>query len=309
MRKWLLKFLPSAVSLLLLVASLWVIRQEFQQYASGDLSRQLALIPKQNLGLAVGLTLLNCLVFTGYDTLAAQYVQQPLRYRQTALAAVISIPISNSVGLGLLSGSAIRYRFYAAWEVSPLKIAQILAFCNLSFWLGLLTVGGLLFLVQPVEIPVKLHLPFASSQPIGLIFLSLIAAYLLWNLLSQKPLKLGQMKLPHLPMGLCVRQLIVSSLDWSLAAAVLYALLPASDIAYSAYFGIYLLAQFAGVVSNVPGSLGIFETVMLLLLAPSFSNSSLFGALIAYRIIYYLLPLTIAMLLLVGYELRSHWRR
>jgi len=307
MFKHLLRLLPALISILILISSLWVIHQELQQYTKYDIWRQLAAIPRVQLGLAIVLTLLNCWVFTGYDTLAAQYVQHPLPYRQTALAAVTSIPIGNSVGLSLLSGSAIRYRFYAAWGVPSIKIAQMLAFCNLSFWLGLLTIGGLLFLGQPVEIPAKLHLPFASSQPIGVIFLTIITAYLLWNRLSSKRLRFGQMAIVHLPMSLCFGQIVVSSLDWILAAAILYALLPDNTaIAYTAYFGIYLLAQFAGVVSNIPGGLGIFETVMLLLLVPAVPSSALFGALIAYRVIYYLFPLTGAVLLLLLYEVHSH---
>jgi uncharacterized membrane protein YbhN (UPF0104 family) len=100
--------------------------------------------------------------------------------------------------------------------------------------------------------------------------------------------------------------MIISSLDWILAAAVLYALLPADpSISYAAYFGIYLLAQFAGVVSNIPGGLGVFETVLLLLLPPAVSSNALFTSLIAYRMVYYLLPLGVAILLLAGYEIRS----
>jgi uncharacterized membrane protein YbhN (UPF0104 family) len=251
MPKRLFRLLPSLMSIVLLLASIWVIRQEIQHYESRDIWRQLTAIPRSQAGWAIALTALNCLVFTGYDTLAAYYVRHPLPYGQTALAAVTSIPIGNSVGLALLSGSAVRYRLYASWGVPPLKIAQILAFCNLSFWLGLFTVGGFLFLSQPIEIPAKLHLPLPSTQLIGAIFLSVIAAYLLWKLFSQKTLQLGKLIIPHLPITLCIGQIIVSSLDWTLAATVLYALLPThSAIAYAAYFGIYLLAQFVGVVSN-----------------------------------------------------------
>lgn len=306
MLKRLLSLLPSLISVLLLLASIWVIGQELQQYESHDIWRYLVAIPKSSVGWAIALTLLNCLVFTGYDALAARYVRHSLPYWQTALTAAISIPIGNSVGLALLSGSAIRYRLYVSWGVSPLKIAQMIAFCNLSFWLGLFSVGGLLFLWHPVEIPARLHLPFRSAQPIGTIFLSVIATYLLWNLFSQKTLRLGRMTIPHLPMNLCMGQIIISSLDWTLAAAVLYALLPVNvSASYATYFEIYLLAQFAGVVSNVPGGLGVFETVMLLLLPPAVSSSALFGSLVAYRAVYYLLPLGIAVVLLAVYEIRS----
>lgn len=306
MPKRLLHLLPSLISVVLLISSIWVIRQELQQYEHQDIWQHLTAIPKSSVGWAIALTLLNVIVFTGYDTLSAQYVSHPLPYSQTALAAATSIPISNSVGLALLSGSAIRYRFYSPWGVPPIKIAQMIAFCNLSFWLGLFSVGGLLFLFQPIHIPSSLHLPFQSTQPIGVIFLSIIAAYLLWNRLIQKPLHVAGITIPHLPMNLCIWQIAVSSLDWTLAAAVLYVLLPSNTfVPYASYFGIYLLAQFAGVVSNVPGGLGVFETVMLLMLSPAVSSIALFGSLIAYRVIHYLFPLVLAALLIAGYEIHS----
>jgi uncharacterized membrane protein YbhN (UPF0104 family) len=66
-----------------------------------------------------------------------------------------------------------------------------------------------------------------------------------------------------------------------------------------------LLGQIAGVLSNVPGGLGVFETIILLLLSPSIPSAQLFGALLIYRVVYYLLPLIIAVLLLGAYELRQ----
>jgi uncharacterized membrane protein len=56
--------------------------------------------------LAIAFTLMNCLAFTGYDTLAVRYVCHSLPYRKTALTAIVSIAISNCIGLALLSGSA-----------------------------------------------------------------------------------------------------------------------------------------------------------------------------------------------------------
>jgi hypothetical protein len=87
------------------------------------------------------------------------------------LVAVISYAISNSVGFALLSGSAIRYRFYTAWGLTAWQIGQIIAFCNLSFGLGLFAVGGLVFAVEPLSVPGILHLPFATVHPLGVMFL------------------------------------------------------------------------------------------------------------------------------------------
>lgn len=295
--------LPSLLGVVLFGLSLWAIGHELREFSPEELLRSLQAIPWQFLLLAIGLTFLNYIALTGYDALALQYIRHRLPYSKTALVSVISYAVSNSVGFALLSGSAIRYRFYIPWGLSATQIAYIIAFCNISFWLGLLTVGGLIFILQPVAVPALLHLPFTSVRPIGGIFLTVILGYLIWNGISQKALRLGSWVLPHLPVKLCLLQLLITSLDWFFAAGVFYTLLPhASAVPLLVFFGVYLLAQLAGVISNVPGGLGVFETVMLLLLSPPISSAELFGALIAYRGIYYFLPLAIAVVLLGWHE-------
>lgn len=292
-------------SFLLFALSLWAISQELRQHSIAEIWSNLRAIPASSLFLAVGLTSLNYLAMTGYDTVAVRYIRHPLPYRKTAIAAIITYGVSNSVGLALLSGGAIRYRFYRAWGLSVVKIAQIVAFCNLSFWLGLFVVGGVLFLVEPIPVPKQLQLPFTSVHSLGIVFLLVVFAYLLVTVRGRKPFQLGKWVLPHLPPHLGLAQLAVGSLDWMLAASVLYVLLITSaPLSYPFFFSIYLLAQFAGVISNVPGGLGVFETVMLLLLSHSLSSASLFGALLVYRGIYYFLPLIVAILLLSLYEIR-----
>ncbi|MGL5803894.1 MAG: lysylphosphatidylglycerol synthase domain-containing protein [Xenococcaceae cyanobacterium] len=297
--------IPILISVILFGLSLWAIAQELHKYTPGEIWASLSAIPANYLLLAVGLTCLNYLVLTGYDTLAVRYVRHPIGYFKTATAAVINYGISNSVGLALLSGSAIRYRLYSSWGLSIAKITQIIAFANLSFWLGLFAMGGIVFLVRPFPIPEILHLPFTSVDSLGIIFLCVILAYLSASVFSSKAIRIGAFTIPHLPFSLAIAQITVASLDWMLAAAVFYVLLPSDpSISWSRFFGVYLLAQIAGVVSNVPGGLGVFETVMLLLLSSFISSANILGALLVYRGIYYLLPLIAAALLLGTYELR-----
>jgi uncharacterized membrane protein YbhN (UPF0104 family) len=236
------------------------------------------------------------LVMTGYDALAVRSIGDTLPFAKTALTAIISYGISNTVGLALLSSSAIRYRFYAG-KLSPLQIAQVIVFCNSSFWLGLCAVAGGIFLLHPIAVPAKIPLPFSSVQPLGIGLLVVVGAYAGWNLFSARALRVGNWVLPHLPIGLCLGQIAIAAADWFLAAMVFYV--------FPNFFGIYLLAQVAGIVSNVPGGLGVFETVMLLFLAPASSSASLLGILLIYRGIYYFLPLIVGLLLLGWYEVRG----
>ncbi len=300
----LVHLLPSLLGLALFCLSIWAINQELKQYSIQEIWQSLRATPAANIGIAIGLTGLNYWVFTGYDTLAVRYVQHPTSYRQTAFVAIVSTAVSNSVGLALLSNSAIRYRFYSIWQFSPIEIVHIITFCNLGFWLGLSAVGGVVFTLQPVAIPPLLHLPFHSVRSLGGIFLAIVIGYFIWPLISRQALRIGRFEFPHLPVHLAIGQVGVAALDWTIAAATLDVLLPASmpDLTF---FGIYLLGQIAGVVSNIPGGLGVFETVLLLLLMPSLPSTTVLSALIAYRMVYYLLPLLIAVVLLGKHELRQ----
>ena len=106
--------------------------------------------------------------------------------------------------------------------------------------------------------------------------------------------------------GTTAAQIALSSLDWALAAGVFYALLPAAPgLSFAHVLGAFLLAQVVGVVSHVPAGLGVFETMMVLLLAPWLPGDAVLGSALAYRLVYYLLPLVVAVVLFAGFELRE----
>jgi glycosyltransferase 2 family protein len=293
------------LGVLLFGLSLFVIGHELRQYDYRDILQSLSTIPVPYLLLAIGLTLLNYFMLTGYDVLALLYIRRSLPYRRTAIAAIASYAISNSIGFALLTGGAIRYRFYSAWGLSAIDVANVVAFSNLGYWLGLFAVGGVVFLIEPIAIPQLLHLPFESVHSISIIFLITVISYLLWSALGKRSLKLGKWVLPHLPVHLSIAQILITSFDWALAGGVLYSLLPTHPMSFTAFFGIYLLAQIVGLVSHVPGGLGVIETVLLLFLSPAIASDDLLGAMLAYRGIYYFLPLVVALLILGSYEVKQ----
>jgi glycosyltransferase 2 family protein len=278
----------SLFGLLLLLLSLWAIAFELHQYNFHDVLNSLTAIPKERLSLAICLSALGYVVMIGYDILGFSYINRTLAAKKIAFTNFISSVFSNTIGFALVTGSAIRYRFYSNWGVSPLAIAQIIAFANFTFWLGMFAVAGIMFLANPLKIPTQLHFPFVTA-----------------SLLIKQPLVIRRQQFRFPSFQISLVQIAVSSFDWILAAAVLYPLLPANTpLSFLDFLGIYLLAMFAGVVSNVPGGLGVFETVILLILSPKVSPAAVFGSLLAYRAIYYFLPLLVAAGLLGLYELK-----
>ncbi|MGF2039126.1 MAG: lysylphosphatidylglycerol synthase domain-containing protein [Nostoc sp. CmiVER01] len=295
----------SLFGLLLLVLCVWAIANELHEYNYRDILNSLATIPKSRLSWAIWLTALGYLVMIGYDILGFSYINRSLSWNKIALTSFISSAFSNTIGFALLTGSAIRYRFYASWGVSAVAIAQVIAFANFTFWLGMFAVAGLLFLINPLKIPTQIHLPFTTVRPIGVIFLLLVSIYLIGSIFIKQPLIIRGQEFRFPAFKISLAQIAISSFDWILAAAVLYALLPSNIfLSYLDFLGIYLLAMFAGVVSNVPGGLGVFETIILLILSSKISAAVILGSMLAYRGIYYFLPLLVASGLLGIYEIR-----
>lgn len=299
----------SLVGILLLGLSIWAIAHELQAYHYRDVLTSLAALSLSRLYWAIGLTALGYLVMTGYEFLAFRYIRHSLAYPKIAFTNFISSAVGNTIGFALLTGSAIRYRFYSSWGVSAIAIAQVIAFATLTFWLGLFAVSGIIFLANPLTIPTQLNLPFFSVRPFGMISLLLVGAYLIGSVLGRRWLRMGGWEFRFPTFKLSLAQLGVSACDWILAAAVLYVLLPPStSLSYTNFLGIYLLAMAAGVVSNVPGGLGVFETVILLILSPQIPATVVLGSLLAYRGIYYILPLGVATTLIGVYEIQKQLR-
>lgn len=310
MKRNLLHSLGPFIALTLFCIALWVLHRALKDYHYHDIVSHLRDLPISHLLLAFGLTLLNYLMMSGYDLLALRYIRYQLPYRKIAAASFMGYAFSNNIGLSMLAGGSVRYRLYSAWGLSVEEITKVVIFCSLTLWLGFLTLGGIVFLFEPMVIPKALHLPFASLRSMGVIFLSLVGGYLLWNVISKRSLKLGGWEFPIPPSYLFLVQVVVASIDWGLAGSILYFLLPLSgNLSLIGFIGIYMLAQFAGLVSQVPGGLGVFETVILLLLTPYLPASAVFGSLVAYRGIYYLLPLGIATVMLGAHEILERRER
>jgi phosphatidylglycerol lysyltransferase len=284
--------------------ALWALYHELRTYHPRDIMHAVRSLPRVRVLLALALTAASYTAASGYDTLSTRYIRQSVPYRRTALAAFIGTTFSNNLGFGVVTGGSVRLRLYTAWGLSALDISKLVFFNYVTLWLGFLGLGGLVFTLEPMAVPHALHLPFLSVRPVGLIFLGMVAAFFVLTLVVRKPLTVRGEELPVPPTRLFPLQILVSFVDWSIAGAALYVLLPAeAGLSYPAYLGIYMLALLAGIFSQVPGGLGVFETVFLLLMASRAPAASLVGSLLAYRGIYYFLPLASAFVLLGTQEL------
>jgi phosphatidylglycerol lysyltransferase len=301
-KKGLHRFTP-LIGLVLFVVALWVLHHELRQYHIGQILALTRQIPRERILLSLGLMVLSYLSLTGYDTLALNYIRHPLPYPKIGLASFVGYAFSNNVSHGPLSGGAVRLHLYTSWGLSAAQIAKILLFNMATLWLGLFLVAGLALLAEPIELPPSVHLPAGSSRLLGTILAAIVLTYVLLNVFRKRPLTIRSWQLPLPGVRRAVMQFAVASADWCLAAAVLYVLLPpAEGLTYVKFLRFFLVAQLMAMVSQVPGGLGIFETSVVILVQRYLDASQMLASLLAFRVIYYILPLASAMLLFGAYE-------
>ena len=295
---------PSAMAVAVAIA-LVLLEHELKAYHYGDLMRQVWTLPHSHLALALLLTAVAYAVLPGYDAIALAYVDHPLPLRRIAFGSFIAYALSHSLGFPLLSGGPVRYRFWSVWGLSTSEIAQAISFAGATFIIGMIAVAGFVFVLEPTSTIQLLRLPFSSLKPLGALCLVAVAAYLALSATRYKTFRFFDWEFPVPSTRLALAQLLVAVVDWTAAGAVLYVLLPPGyNLSFLPVLGVFLLAQFAGILSHIPGGLGVFEAIVVLLLEPHLPAASIVGSLLAYRAIYYLLPLVVALAFLIAFEVQ-----
>jgi phosphatidylglycerol lysyltransferase len=300
------------ITVLLFAGALWLLHRQLEGFRYRDVMLFLRGLPRARVWLAVLCTALGYAAMTGYDALAFRNIRVPLPYRKIALASFAGYAFSNSLGFALLTGTPVRARLYSGWGLSATQVTKVVVFCFLTFWLGFITLGGAAFLLEPLPLPHGFSFNLATSRPLGFLFLSLAVVYVALAARRRQPLLVRGIELPLPGLRLALAQIALSCLDWGLAAAALYALLPNhEDLSFPRLLAVFLLAQLAGVASQVPGGLGVLEASILYLLTrltPAMPVPQVVGALVAFRGIYYFAPLLVASLALAAHEasLRHH---
>ena len=298
--------LPVLAGFVLFVVALEVLRVELREVSWSELSAAVIGVPRGRLALAIALTVLNYALLTGYDQLAFAYIGKPLPRARIALTSFLAYAISNNVGLAMVSGASVRYRFYTRWGVTAEELSRIVFSYSVTFWLGLFALGGFSLLMMPL--PGARELPGHQLVTVAGCLLMLVpVAYVAMTTFRRKPFRLWRLELPVPAFRIAVAQLVLSCMDWALAGAVLYVLLPPGVLSFVAFLGFFLVAILLGMASHVPGGVGVFEGLMVLLLKPYLSSAQLLPALVLFRGVYYLLPLSIALIGLVVDD--AHRRR
>jgi phosphatidylglycerol lysyltransferase len=291
--------------LAIFLGAAWLLYERLKQYTYQEIRDAITGIPTWHIVAASLLTVFNYLILVGYDWFAVRWVAAGnVSLRRIALASFTGYAFSYNFGATLF-GTSIRYRLYSAWGVPLLKIVELLIILGLTFWFGVFTLAGIVFIAAPFPIPEQvpwLNRIFAHTFWMGVALLLIALAYVALSALHRKPLRLFGWHIPIPPLKLTVYQIIIACGDLLVAAAVLYMLLPPVDGGYLRIVGVFMLAFVVAVLSHVPGGYGVFD-VLILDFLPKEQGHLVFAAIIVFRVIYYWVPLLIAAVMLGCNEL------
>jgi phosphatidylglycerol lysyltransferase len=301
---WLKRYGMTVFGLLLLAAAIFVVQKEFRSLSVADVRNALAAIPHATLWMAAGWTVLAYAVLTIYDRLGSVYAGHPVSYARTSLASFCAYTLAHNLGFAAVSGAAVRYRFYAAWGLPPLAIAKVVAFTSLTFGLGAMALGGMVLVLEPEVVPgLGEHVPHIVMQVLGVAAWAVVVAYVTMSRVRSHVVIFGHhIDLPGFRMA-CV-QTVLASVDVAVTAMIFYVLLPhAEGLTFLHFLGIYIAAYIAGIAASLPGGIGVFDTAILIGLAPWLGPAEVVGALLVFRLYYYVAPLFVAGLLFAGFEI------
>lgn len=299
------------IPFILMGVALVIVHHEIQAHNLRDISRTVYNMPAFVVMASIALMAINYLILAGYDTLALRYTgHRHIPLRKVMLTSLISYAISNNTGHAWAAGGSIRYRFYTAWGVPGWDILKISLFLGLTYIVGVMTMGfaGTLLLPQDVrsniENPQMIHVMMVSCAAFLVIYWGIL---LFWR----KPLRIKGV-LVTMPSPLVgIGQTLIACFDLVLAGAVLWVFLAGQvPFGFETFIIIYILAQLAGLLSQVPGGIGVFEGAFLWLLSGTINDDQhlvVVSALVLYRVIYFFLPLLAAGVGLFAYEM--HVRR
>lgn len=247
---------------------------------------------------AVGLVIASYLLYGCYDLLGRAYCGHRLAKRQVMLVSFIcyafNLTLSTWVG-----GIGMRYRLYSRLGLPGSTITRIFSLSITTNWLGYILLGGVIFTIGVVDLPTHWYIRDTTLRIIGGVLLLMIAVYL-WAcaFAKRRHLTIKGQKLVLPSWRFALLQMLISSANWMAMGAIIWLLL-GQQVNYFFVLGVLLVSSIAGVIVHIPAGIGVLEAVFIALLAGEHaSQGTIIAALLAYRVLYFFIPLALAT---VGY--------
>jgi glycosyltransferase 2 family protein len=298
------------LSLCIFVAAVIVLYHILRNINPRALLAALKATDPRTLGIAGCFVAGGYVTLTLYDLFALRTIGRfDLPYRVAALGSFTSYSVGHNIGASVFSGGAVRYHIYSNWGLSVVEVTKICFVAGLTFWLGNVAVLGLGILYTPAAAHAIDQMPLWANRVLAIVLLGLLAAYVSW--VWSRPRVIGrddwQVVLPGGPLTLV--QIVIGIIDLSCCAAAMYMLTPSQpDVGFATLAVIFVAATLLGFASHAPGGLGVFDATMLVAL-DQFNKEELLAGLLLFRLLYYIIPFVVSLIVLGVREARLNAAR
>lgn len=302
--KRLLKKIISWSGLFFFGLAAYMLYLQLSKYHLQDIKDALFSIPKQNLIYACIASFAGYVALSSYDFLALKYIGRKLAAWKWIFVGFIGFSVSNNAGHAIVSGGAIRYRLYTRWRFHGEEIVKMVTFSGFTYLVACFFLVIMGYILTPDHAFGDGSVSKMTTSITALCSLIGLGIYFWASFFYKKPIVIKDIEFDIPTPKMALAQVFIGGADILMASLVLYfSLIPFVDIPFDVFIGVFLIAQVLGVFSQVPGGLGVFEGLFMFIIPGEHNQAMLFGALIAYRIIYYLLPLVFSGIILIAYEL------
>jgi phosphatidylglycerol lysyltransferase len=247
-------------------------------------------------------TFVSFVALAARDWFALEFIDTRLSWSAVGIASFCGNALGNVAGFGALTGGAIRYRIYSAVGVPPEAVARITVFLAYGFVTGMACLGGLSLVSMAGPVAQVIHVDPFWIRLLGL--LSLAAGIFVIAMGHTGNFRWRRWEASFPAAGPVSIQAFLTAVDIVAAGAALWVLLPADSVGFATFSAIYAVAISLGIISQVPGGLGVFDALILVTLEGRITPAALAGCLLVYRAMYFGLPLLVSGAVLAGFELR-----
>jgi uncharacterized membrane protein YbhN (UPF0104 family) len=275
-------------SLLALVIVAWLINRSLLAIDWSAVARALLALPLLRIAASLAGSLISFCMLALLDVLASRCIaSKRISLTRAAFAGAVSHAFSNTLGFPAVTGSVIRYRIYASAGLRNGDIARIVALAAFGVAMGFTVVTTLALLWQP-------GLVHGWGRPLGAVICVALLAFLWWLRGAHRTVRIARWTMAFPDSATAARQMTVGGIEMLAAIGALYVLLPpGSAPPFIDFLPIYVGAVLVGLVSHVPGGLGVFEVIVLASF-PVHARAQVLAAMLCYRLTYSLVPFTVA---------------
>lgn len=282
--------------------SVYILYREFRRISFAEVADSLLAISAHNWILAVAATLGAYAALAWYDRIAIAHLGKSISWLFISLCSFTTYALSHNIGASVLSGAVVRYRAYSTRGLTAAEIGVLIVFCSFTFGLGQVLTGSAVLLIHPGILQRFFDVPLWVGQAIGIVFLLLVALYVLGSWRHFPPWEFRRFHLTYPRLSIVWRQLLAGPIELCSAAAIIYFALPAEgNPGYIVVLGVFLASFTLALLSHAPGGLGVLEVTFLAAM-PELNPNDVLAALIVFRLLYLLIPFAMALVVVLIFE-------